>query len=81
MKKQLAERATAVINDDSEFNSLPIEERRRICKYLLHAEVQLLYQIIESDKSLTTEAWRIKKKKYLETLVSSYEKNYLIEEM
>ena len=29
---ELKERAIAIINDDTEFNNLPFEERKRICK-------------------------------------------------
>ncbi|GEM_PF-5456328 len=73
MADNLKERTIAIINDDAEFNSLPFEERKRICKYIKQAEIQLLYQIIETNKELTTEAWREKKRKHLKNLVSEYE--------
>ena len=76
MADNLKERTIAIINDDAEFNSLPFEERGKILKYVSKFNIQLLYQIIESDKRLTTEAWREKKREHLKNLVSAYEREY-----
>ena len=77
MADNLKERTLAIINDSAEFNALSFEERKRICKYISQAEIQLLCQILETNKELTTEAWRTKKREQLKRFVSNYEREYL----
>lgn len=74
--KNLNDRAVAIINDDAEFNSLPFEERKRICKYLRQTEIQMLYTLIEKDETLTTEAWRDKQLSWLLAMVKAFESDY-----
>lgn len=73
---ELKERAIAIINDDTEFNNLPFEERKRICKYLHQTEIRMLYTLIEKDKTLTTEAWRDKQLSWLLAMVKAFESDY-----
>lgn len=72
MKAELEERVIAIINDDTEFNNLPFEERKRIRKYL----IRMLYTLITKDKTLTTEAWRDKQLSWLLAMVKAFESDY-----
>ena len=63
--------AKAII-DNSDFNSLPLEERKRICKYTTEQQILTLVQVIEKDSHITTKAWRDKQTKWLEEIVRNY---------
>lgn len=60
------------IIENSDFNSLPFEERKRICKYTAEQQILTLLQVIEKDSHLTTKAWRDKQTKWLEAIVRDY---------
>ena len=50
------------ILDESDFNDLPLEERRRIRKYRDEQQILTIWQTLLKDKHLTTDAWRKKTK-------------------
>lgn len=64
------------ILDESDFNDLPIEERRRIGKYMQEQQILTLYQTTIKDKEHTTEAWRRKQMKWLENCVNIFYQEY-----
>lgn len=64
------------ILDESDFNELPYEERRRIGKYRKEQQILDIVQMIKKDKEYTTEAWRKKQISWLENCVSSYYSDY-----
>lgn len=64
----LEEKMQAIL-DGSDFNDLPFEERKRICKYLDEKQILTIWQTIERDKHLTTEDWRKKKRQWLANCV------------
>lgn len=70
--------ALAII-DNSDFNSLPFEERKRMCKYITEQQILTLYQVIKKDSHLTTKAWREKQLNWLGNVVSSYKSEYRTE--
>ena len=64
------------IFDESDFNELPLEERRRICKYRDEQQILTIWQTLEMNKHLTTDAWRKKQRQWLENCVEQYRQNY-----
>ena len=74
MSKVLDE-AIAIL-DNSDFNSLPFEERKRICKYITEQQILTLYQVIRKDSHLTTKAWRDKQTEWLRNVIESYKSEY-----
>ena len=74
MSTSLMERANAIIEDCAEdYNALPIEERHRIGRYMAYEKILTVVQMIEKDRTHTTEAWRKKQRAWLTGLVSTYE--------
>ena len=61
------------ITADSEFTSLPIEERQRISKYMTEQQILTLYQVMEGSKDLTCLRWRHRIREWLETVIIGYE--------
>ena len=64
------------ILDESDFNELPLEERKRICTYRDEQPVLTIWQTLEKDKHLTTDAWRKKQRQWLKNCVEQYRRNY-----
>ena len=64
------------ILDESDFNELPFEERIRICKYRDEQQILTIWQTLETDKHLTTDAWRKKQRHLLANCVKRYIHNY-----
>ena len=62
------------IFDESDFNELPLEERRRIRKYRDEQQILTIWQTLERNKHLTTDAWRKNKDNGLQTVLSSTDK-------
>ena len=60
----------------SDFNDLPLEERKRICKYRDEQQILTIWQTIEKDKHLATDSWRKKQRQWLENCVEQYMRNY-----
>ena len=73
--KLIIEDAKAII-DNSDFNSLPFEERKKIAKYMAEQQIQSMVQLIEKDSQLTTKAWRDKQTEWLGNVVASYKREY-----
>ena len=64
------------ILDDSDFNDLPFNERKKICKYMSEQQILTLYQTLLKDREHTTEAWRKKQRAWLKNCVESYYREY-----
>ena len=71
----LEEKVTAIL-EDSDFNDLPIEERRRIAKYMNEQQILTIWQTLLSHKDLTTEAWRKKQRAWLNNCVEQFRRNF-----
>lgn len=65
------------ILENSDFNDLPFEERKRICKYTAETQILTIWQMLIKDKEHTTEVWRRKQRKWLENCVESYQREYV----
>ena len=61
------------ITAESTFNSLPIEERKRISKYMTEQQILTLYQVMEGSKDLTCLRWRNRIRDWLENVIIGYE--------
>ena len=70
--------AMAIVNN-SDFNSLPLEERKRICRYTTEQQILTLVQVIEKDSHLTTKAWREKQIEWLRNIIKDYNSEYRLE--
>lgn len=74
MSTSLMERANAIIEDcGADYNALPIEERKRIGRYMAYEKILTVVQMIEKDRTHTTEAWRKIQMAWLRGLVTTYE--------
>lgn len=74
MSTSLMERANAIIQDCAEdYNALPIEERKRIGRYMAYEKILTVVQMLEKDRTHTTEAWRKIQMAWLRGLVITYE--------
>lgn len=71
--ESLAQIVTGII-ENSDFNSLPIEERGRITRYTREQQILTLYQVLIKDKDLTTVAWRKKIRSWLENCIDTYQR-------
>lgn len=71
--ESLEQIVTGII-ENSDFNSLPIEERGRIRKYTREQQILTLYQVLIKDKDLTTVAWRKKIRSWLENCIDTYQR-------
>lgn len=65
------------ILDCSDFNDLPYEERKRICKYMDEIKILTIWQTLMKDTHLTTHAWREKQRGWLKNCVESYRRDYM----
>lgn len=68
------------IIENSDFNSLPLEEREKIIKYNREQQITTLWQILNGNKSNTTETYRKWVRKWLADCVESYRKDYVFKE-
>ena len=59
------------ILDESDFNDLPFDERKRIGKYTAEQQILTIWQTLLKDKHLTTDAWRKNKDNGLKIVLSS----------
>ena len=75
MSDSLREKVFYIL-EDSDFNDLPYEERKRIGKYLAEQQILTLFQVINKDKANTTETWRKKTTAWLENCVDSFYHEY-----
>ena len=64
------------ILDGSDFNDLPFDERKRIGKYTAEQQILTIWQTLEMNKHLTTDAWRKKQRQWLANCVEQYRQNY-----
>ena len=71
----LTEKVNNII-ENSDFNDLPFEERKRICKYLSRMQILTIWQMLNKDKHLTTDAWRKKQLNWLKICVESHQREY-----
>lgn len=71
----LEEKVVDII-ENSDFNDLPFEERKRIGKYLSRMQILTIWQMLLKDKHLTTDAWREKQRKWLKNCVESHQQEY-----
>lgn len=74
----LEEKVVCII-ENSDFNDLPLEERKTIIKYTSRMQILTLWQVLNKDKHITTEAWRKKTREWLANCVRLHEKNFGIE--
>jgi len=76
----LEEKVNGIIeNVGDEFNNLPIEERKRINKYLSYMQILTIWQMLNKDKDITTNAWRDKQRKWLKNYVEMHLKEWWYE--
>ena len=61
------------IMEDSDFNSLPFEERRKISKYMTQQQILTLWQVIEKYKDYESKVLRDKLRDWLENVIIGYE--------
>lgn len=61
------------IMEDSDFNSLPFEERRKISKYMTQQQILTLWQVIENYKDYESKVLRDKLRDWLENVIIGYE--------
>lgn len=64
------------ILENSDFNDLPFEERKRIDKYMLERQISILYMTLMRFPELTNETWKKKQRDWLESSVEFYRKEY-----
>lgn len=73
----LEERVKGIIeNVGAEFNDLPIEDRKRINKFLSFMQILTIWQMLNKDKNITTNAWRAKQRKWLKSCVERHVKEW-----
>lgn len=76
----LEERATQIIQGVGEsFNALPLEERKRINKYLSYMQILTIWQMINKDGDIVTHRWREKQRKWLKNCVERHLKEWWYE--
>ena len=64
------------ILDDSDFNELPEEERKKIIKYKDEQQILTLYQILHKNSDLTSVRWRNSVLSWLKNCVDLYYSKY-----
>lgn len=60
------------ILENSDFNTLPLEERKKIIKYNKEQQILTLWQVLNNYKDYTSPYFRKKLSKWLENCVASY---------
>ena len=73
--KTLNEKVVEII-ESNDFNDLPIEERKRIVKYLGIMQILTLWQVLKQYGDVVTPAWRKKTRSWLESCVKYYQEQY-----
>ena len=73
MSTTLSEKVIDII-ENSDFNSLPLEERKKIIKYNKEQQIITIWQILNNYKEYTSPYFRKKLSKWLENCVASYRK-------
>lgn len=71
----LEEKVRAIL-DESDFNDLPYEERKRIGKYMHEQRILTIWQTLLNHKEHTTETWRKKQRVWLKDCVETYRRNF-----
>lgn len=61
---------------ESDFNDLPIEERKKIGKYMAEQQILTIWQTLLRFPELTNATWKKKQRKWLEVCVEQYRKNH-----
>ena len=61
------------IMEDSDFNSLPFEERRKISRYMTQQQILTLWQVMENYKYYESKVLRDKLRDWLENVIIGYE--------
>lgn len=72
----LEEKVRSIL-DESDYNSLPYEERVKIGKYMAEHQILTIWQTLHSNSDLTTEAWKKKQRKWLANCVESYRRYHV----
>ena len=73
MSTTLSEKVIDII-ENSDFNSLPLEERKKIIKYNQEQQILTIWQVLNSYKEYTSPYFRKKLSKWLENCVAEYRK-------
>lgn len=73
MSTSLQEKVIDIIQN-SDFNSLPPEERKKIAKYNKEQQILTLWQVLNNYKEYTSPIFRKRLSKWLENCVASYRK-------
>lgn len=71
----LEEKVMAII-ESSDFNDLPFEERKKICKYLSRMQILTLWQVLNKHNDLVTPAWKKKIRAWLKSCVEDHQNEY-----
>lgn len=71
----LEEKVMAII-ESSDFNDLPFEERKKICKYLSRMQILTLWQVLNKYNDLVTPAWKKKMRSWLKSCVEDHQNEY-----
>ena len=61
------------IMEDSDFNSLPFEERLKISRYMTQQQILTLWQVMENYKDYESKVLRDKLRDWLENVIIEYE--------
>lgn len=73
----LEEKVNGILeNVCEEFNNLPIEERKRLNKYLSYTRILTIWQMLKKDKDITTDRWRDKQREWLKNCVELHLKEW-----
>lgn len=75
MADSLMEKVNYIL-DESDFNDLPLDERKRIAKYCKEQQILDIVQMLEKDKDMTCLAWRNKQLRWLKDCVDTYYSEY-----
>lgn len=71
MSTTLSEKVIDIL-ENSDFNSLPLEERKKIIKYNKEQQILTIWQIVNNYKEYTSPHFRKKLLKWLENCIDSY---------
>lgn len=71
MNTTLSKKVIGIINN-SDFNSLPLEERKKIIKYCKEQQILTIWQVLNNYKEYISPCLRKKLSKWLENCVASY---------
>lgn len=71
----LEEKVMAII-ESSDFNDLPFEERKKICKYLSRMQILTLWQVLNKYNDFVTPAWKKKMRAWLKSCVEDHQNEY-----